>query len=192
MADDLGTPSGEVHVQSGAVLAFWFDQLTPQQRFAKDDAIDATIAERFGGLRDAVAASGAAGWRHVPETLLAAIILLDQFTRNLNRDSGEAFAADPLALSLAREAVARRFDAAIPAERRSFVYMPFMHAEDRAAQAEGLALFKALGDDTSLKFAKSHAAVIERFGRFPHRNDALGRASSAAETEYLSRPDAGW
>ncbi|HCB74803.1 MAG TPA: DUF924 domain-containing protein, partial [Sphingomonas bacterium] len=155
-------------------------------------ALDAEIARRFGELREAVVASGAAGWRDDADSLLAAIVLIDQFGRNLHRGSGEAFAADPLALQLAREGVAKGYDGQLPPARAKFLYMPFMHAEDAGAQAECVRLFEALGDADSLDFARQHRAVIEEFGRFPSRNAALGRESTPAEQAYLSRPDAGW
>ncbi|MHA6722929.1 DUF924 family protein [Sphingomonas sp. RS2018] len=188
----LRTTGGEVHANARRVLHFWFEELTEKQHFAKDDALDRTIAERFGGLRDAVLADGAAGWRGDADTLLAAIILLDQFSRNIHRDTAEAFAADPLALSLAREGVAKGWDADLPADRAVFLMMPFMHAEDAASQATSLAKFEALGREENAAFARDHAKVIAQFGRFPSRNAALGRRSTPAELEYLSRPDAGW
>jgi uncharacterized protein (DUF924 family) len=181
-----------MHVDAGPVLQFWFDECAPEQHFAKDAALDRTIADRFGTLRERVIAEGAAAWRDDADSLLAAIVLIDQFGRNIHRGSGRAFAADPLALSLARDGVARGFDRQLPLERRRFVYMPFMHAEDVHAQAECIRLFEAAGDVESSAFARRHAAVIDAFGRFPSRNVALGRPSSPAEMAYLSRPDAGW
>jgi uncharacterized protein (DUF924 family) len=183
---------GLMHKDAAAILDFWFGECTPEQHFAKDDALDAEIARRFGELREAVVASGAAGWRDDADSLLAAIVLIDQFGRNLHRGSGEAFAADPLALQLAREGVAKGYDGQLPPARAKFLYMPFMHAEDAGAQAECVRLFEALGDADSLDFARQHRAVIEEFGRFPSRNAALGRESTPAEQAYLSRPDAGW
>jgi uncharacterized protein (DUF924 family) len=181
-----------MHKDAAAILDFWFGEVTPDRHFAKDDALDAEIARRFGELREIVVAGRAAGWRDDADSLLAAIVLIDQFGRNLHRQSGEAFAADPLALALAREGVARGYDAQLPPERAKFLYMPFMHAEDPAAQAECVRLFEALGDAESLEFAKAHRDVIEDFGRFPSRNAALDRENTPAEEAYLSRPDAGW
>lgn len=181
-----------MHVDAGDILEFWFVECTPDQHFAKDKALDRTIAARFGHLRERVVAEGAAGWRDDPDSLLAAIVLIDQFGRNIHRGSGKAFAADPLALSLARDGIARGFDLALPPERRRFVYMPLMHAEDAATQAECVRLFEATGDAESADFARRHADVIDRFDRFPSRNAALGRASTPEEVAYLSRPDAGW
>lgn len=181
-----------MHKDAAAILGFWFGECTPDQHFAKDDALDAEIARRFGELREAVVANGAAGWGDDADSLLAAIVLIDQFGRNLHRGSGEAFAADPLALQMARESVAKGYDAQLPSERAKFLYMPFMHAEDEGAQAECVRLFEALGDGESLDFANQHRTVIATYGRFPSRNAALGRESTTAEEAYLSRPDAGW
>ncbi|MCW3837674.1 DUF924 family protein [Sphingomonas canadensis] len=192
MADDLGVADRDVHAQARAVLGFWFDLVMPEQRFAKSAALDAEISTLFGGLREQVVESGAAAWRGDPETLLAAIILIDQFGRNIHRGSARAFAADPLALELARAALAKGWDAGMRAEQRQFLYLPFMHAEDPEAQAECVRLFEALGDPEPLAFARDHQAVIRRFGRFPGRNAALGRESTAEERAYLSQPGAGW
>jgi uncharacterized protein (DUF924 family) len=192
MGDDLGTHGSEVHARARAVLTFWFDEIPQDKWFAKDDALDRTIAERFGALRDAVLASGAAGWDRDPETLLAACILLDQFSRNIYRGSGAAFAADGLSLDLTHRALAKGWDEAISPERRAFLYMPLMHAEDREEQRLSIDCFTRLGHADNLDFARKHQAVIDRFGRFPSRNQALGRVSTTAEEAYLSQLGAGW
>jgi len=192
MAGDLETQRIEVHACAKAVLDYWFEELKPQQQFAKDDAVDAEIARRFGDARNMVLAGGAAGWRDDPETLLAAVILLDQFSRNIHRGTPEAFAADPLALALALEAIDKGWDHDMAPERATFLYMPLMHAENVEAQRMSLEKFTALGRPENLRFAMEHAVVIEQFGRYPSRNEALGRESTAEELEYLKRPDAGW
>lgn len=192
MAGDLETQGVEVHACAKAVLDYWFDELRPEQQFAKDDAVDAEIARRFGQVRDVVLASGAAGWRDNPDTLLAAVILLDQFSRNIHRGTPEAFTADPLALTLTQEAIGKGWDHDMVPERATFLYMPLMHAENVEAQRMSLEKFTALGRAENLRFAMEHAVVIEQFGRFPSRNEALGRESTAEELEYLKRPDAGW
>lgn len=173
------------------MLRFWFG-LDEKRQFAKDPALDREIAERFGDLRARVLDSGAAGWRDDPDTILAAIILLDQFSRNLFRGDERAFAADPLALSLTYEAIDKGWDRSLPKERAVFLLMPLMHAEDSAAQALSVTKFEALGLETNARFARDHRDVFERFGRFPGRNDALGRGSTEAERDYLSQPGAGW
>jgi uncharacterized protein (DUF924 family) len=192
LAGDLGLGPQEVHDKARAVLAFWFDELDREQWFAKDVELDRAIGERFGALRDLVLGSGAAGWRDDPETLLAAVILLDQFSRNIHRGTAEAFAADPLAQTLTCEALDRGWDEAMSDDHRIFLYMPLMHAEDDALQMRGLECFDALGEEEQLHYAREHAAVIADFGRFPSRNAALGREPTPAEREYLSKPGAGW
>jgi uncharacterized protein (DUF924 family) len=178
--------------QAAAVLDFWFTELTPDQLFRQDDAVDTAIRTRFGALRDAVLAEDAAGWRDDPARLLAAVILLDQFSRNLFRGQAAAFAADPLALELALIGIARGYDRAMAAERRVFLYMPLMHAEDRGVQRFSVHCFAALGKADNLAFARDHAAVIERFGRYPSRNAALGRATTAEEAAFLAEGGPGW
>lgn len=191
MAEHLGPGTGEVHDAARAVLDFWFG-LTTEQQFAKDAAIDGKIARRFASLRQDVVDSDALGWRAEPDTMLAAIILLDQFGRNLYRGRAEAFAADPLALSLTYEAIEKGWDGMLPPERAVFLLMPLMHAERADAQALSVAKFDALGREENARFARDHADVFARFGRFPGRNAALGRETTPAEAEYLSRPGAGW
>lgn len=192
MSGDLGLADGEVHAEAQEVLDFWFGELTPKQHFAKDDAVDTMIASRFARLHDILMASGAAGWRDTPECLLAAVIVLDQFSRNMHRGSAQAYAADTLALSLTLEAIGKHWDEGLPPERAAFLYLPLMHAEHPEAQRLSLRKFTALGQPENLRFAMEHAVVIEQFGRFPSRNAALGRASTAEELDYLKRPDAGW
>ena len=193
MGGDLGAGSGEVHEKARAVLSFWFDEVPAKKRFARDEALDREVADLFGAMRDDVLANEARGWREDPETLLPAIILLDQFSRNMHRGSATAFAGDALALDLAREAIERGWDERLdPDERRPFLYMPLMHAESREVQTLSVACFKQLGNEEHLFYALEHAEVIARFGRFPSRNAALGRQSTPEEKGYLSRPGAGW
>jgi uncharacterized protein (DUF924 family) len=181
---------GEVDSATMQVLDFWL-ALSDEQQFGTDDALDREIGRRFGALRERVMATRAADWHERAETLLAAVIVLDQFSRNLFRDSPEAFSGDDLAVALTREAIGRGWDRQLSPEERAFLYMPLMHAEDTAAQAQSVAMFEALGEPEYLKYAKSHAEVIERLGRYPSRNAALGRESSAAERAYLAE-GGGW
>jgi uncharacterized protein (DUF924 family) len=192
LASDLGTAGSEVHAKAGEVLAFWFEALMPEQWFARSDGLDREIGERFEALRVAVLDSEAAGWRDSPETLLAAVILLDQFSRNVHRGTAQAFAADPLAQELASLAVERGWDRDMTPQQRQFLYLPFEHAESRELQAVSLSCFEMLGPGEVLEYARQHAEVIARYGRFPSRNAALGRISTPEEEEYLSRPGAGW
>ncbi|MEW9899601.1 DUF924 family protein [Chitinivorax sp. PXF-14] len=182
-----------------AVLDFWFGpaaepgygQARPQW-FRKDAAFDAEIRRRFGELHRQAVAGELDGWEAGPTTLLALIVVLDQFSRNLFRDDARAFAADAAARAAAEKMLERGWDSALLPVQRAFVYLPFEHAEDLAAQARSVALFRQLaaepGDDGYLDFALRHQAVIERFGRFPHRNHALGRQSSATELAFLAEP----
>lgn len=191
MAGDLGVATLDVHAKAREVLGFWF-ALTPEQHFATSAKLDAEIRARFGPLRDLVLGSGAAGWRDDPETLLAALILLDQFSRNIHRGTAEAFAADPLALQLTLEAIGKGWDADMDKDWRQFLYLPLEHAEDPAMQALSVEKFGSLGDAYVLDFAKKHAEVIARFGRFPSRNAALGRVSTPEEQAFLGEEGAGW
>ncbi len=190
MAGDLVMTRDEVDSAARDVRDFWFG-LTKEQQFAKNDALDAAIRAQFGALRDRVLADGAAGWRDDPHYLLAAVIALDQFSRNLFRGEAEAFAADPLARELTELAIARGWDAALSKEERVFLYMPLMHAEDAAGQARSVAMFEALGIEENIRFARDHAGVFARFGRLPSRNAALGRETTASEQAYLEA-GGGW
>ena len=169
-----------------AVLAFWFDEVGEQRWFAKDAAIDARVRARFGALYDAILASKAVAWRDTPDHLLAAIIALDQFSRNLHRGSAKAFTADPLALDLAMLGLDRGWAAGMTFERRQFLLMPLTHSENLAIQDRALVEFARLGDVNVFAFAKLHHDQIARFGRFPGRNAALGRRSSEAEERVLA------
>ncbi len=184
-----------MNAQASAVLDFWFaGSATPRAEwFKKDAAFDALIAARFGAVVEQALAGGLAAWAQQPNDALAQVIVLDQFTRNIFRDTPRAFAGDARALAAARAMVARGDDLALPPLRRLFAYLPFEHAEDSAMQRESLRLFAALTlADASLAdfedYARRHAEVIERFGRFPHRNAVLGRESSADEVQFLQQP----
>lgn len=174
------------------VLDYWFDELTPEQHFKKDAMLDKEIGQRFGVLRDSLFATDAAGWDDTPSHILAAILVLDQFSRNLFRDQAEAFAADPLALDLCLAAIARGFHADLEARRRAFLYMPLMHCENMGVQLYSVRCYSDPGLESNLAFARAHAEVIERFGRFPSRNAALGRISTPQEKDYLAQPGSGW
>lgn len=191
MPRDLIDRHGQVHDMSAPVLDFWFG-MTTEQHFAKDEALDRTIADRFGAVRDGVLRGRAEGWRDDPDTLLAAIILLDQFSRNIHRGTPEAFSADGLAVDLTLSAIERGWEDRYPPDRRVFLYMPLMHAEDRTLQDLSVAKFEALGIEDNIAFARDHRDVIAQYGRFPSRNAALGRQSTDAEQAYLAQPDAGW
>jgi uncharacterized protein (DUF924 family) len=170
------------------VLDFWFDDLGADVWFAKSDATDALIRQRFEATHRAACACELFGWRANASGRLAEIIVLDQFSRNLFRDDARAFAADPIALALAQEAVAGGFDADLPVQQRAFVYMPYMHSESALIHQHAEALFSAPGLEFNLDFERKHKAIIDRFGRYPHRNGVLGRVSAAEEVAFLSEP----
>lgn len=175
-----------IPAEARAVLNYWLVETPPQKRFARDAALDAVIAARFGDLHARLAAGVPDAWAATPHGLLAAVIVLDQFSRNLFRDDPRAFAHDGAALALTRRALARGDEAALDSIERQFLYLPLMHSEDPADQARSVALFDALGDPQPADFARRHQAVIARFGRFPGRNAALGRATTAAERTWLA------
>ena len=170
---------------AGAVIRFWFDEVGKDRWFAKDSALDQEIARRFGLLREQVLASKAAGWRESVDTMTAAIILLDQFSRNLHRGRAKAFEADPLALELAFEALDKGWSHAAPDDWRAFLLMPLMHSERPEVQARCVAEFQRLGDQYQLGYATMHRDQIQKFGRFPGRNKALGRVSTPEERQAL-------
>jgi len=177
-------------MNAAEVLRFWFGdaaQARPEW-FRKDPAFDDEIRRRFGPLIDAAVEDRLPAWGDDAASTLARILLLDQFTRNVFRDSPRAFAGDTLALAAARAMVASGQDLALPPLQRSFVYLPFEHAENLEAQREGVRLFERLRLDDSTEWARKHLVVIERFGRFPHRNAVLGRPSTPEEEAFLAQP----
>jgi uncharacterized protein (DUF924 family) len=184
---NLAPPAGEP-AWVADVLRYWLDDLTIEQCFEKNEAIDGTIRDRFGALHERLAASDGSIHTEAPRELLAAIIVFDQFSRNLHRGSARAFAADPIARRLARTAIADGLDQAMTNRERIFVYLPFEHSENAADQAQSIALFAQLGDENIDKFAMAHKVIIDKFGRFPHRNAALGRESTPEELAFLKEP----
>jgi uncharacterized protein (DUF924 family) len=169
------------------VLHFWFSELEERDWWAKSPALDERIRTRFAALHERLAGVGA-GEVHGSEAILAAVIVLDQFSRNLFRGSALAFAADPVARRLARDAIAAGYDRAMQPAERLFLYMPFEHSEDLADQQRSVELIASIGRDDWTRFADAHKAIIDRFGRFPHRNVALGRASTPEEIAAMQEP----
>ncbi len=177
------------------VLAFWFGPPPHAARdawFRKDPAFDATIAQRFGDTVAAAIAGAFGEWCVSPHGALARVIVLDQFPRNIHRDTPRAFAGDARALATAQEAIVRGFDRDLDPFERWFLYLPFEHAESEEAQLRSLELFGALAQETGergpLEWAQKHAAVVRRFGRYPHRNAILGRESTPEEEAFLREP----
>lgn len=170
------------------ILHFWFTELTPKQHFVKDVALDEAIRTRFGATLEAAARCELFAWRATPEGRLAEVLVLDQFSRNVYRDTPRAFAQDALALVLAQELVASGLDRRLPTEQRVFAYMPYMHSESALVHAQAIELFSQPGLENNLDFERRHKAIIDRFGRYPHRNAVLGRVSTAEELAFLSEP----
>ena len=168
------------------ILHFWFHDLRPDQLFARNDAVDAALRQRFGGDLAMLGTRPAREFLTDPLTARAAVLLFDQVPRNLFRDDARAFAFDPLARAICKGALARGWDRIAPPRERHFLYMPLMHSEAMPDQLLGLRLFTGLGDAFVLQFARDHARMIARFGRFPHRNTVLGRKSSAAEKRAVA------
>lgn len=166
------------------VLGFW-TEAGPDRWFAKNDAFD-TSCRSFEALHHRAARGELSDWESTAEGALALLLLLDQIPRNIFRGSAHAFATDGLALAIARRAVAAGHDLAVEMPLRTFFYLPFEHAEDLDAQRSAVALFEAAGDEGYTRYARIHLDVIERFGRFPHRNAALGRATTAEEAAFLA------
>ncbi|MBX3624925.1 MAG: DUF924 domain-containing protein [Rhizobacter sp.] len=184
--------------KAAEVLQFWFGDGPPYadrpEWFRKSDAFDREIERRFAPLIENALQDGLSAWVAEPATALARVIVLDQFPRNVFRNTPKAFAGDPLALAAARAMVERGQDAALAPVQRVFVYLPFEHAEDLAAQDTSVQLFGTLAHDAPeagtgwLDYAERHHAIVVRFGRFPHRNAILGRPSTPEETAFLSQP----
>ncbi|WOB10003.1 DUF924 family protein [Piscinibacter gummiphilus] len=184
--------------KAAEVLQFWFGDGPPYadrpEWFRKSDAFDREIERRFAALIETALQDGLAAWAAEPATALARVILLDQFPRNVFRNTPKAFAGDPLALAAARAMVERGQHTALAPVQRVFVYLPFEHAEDLAAQDTSVQLFGDLAREAPeagagwLDYAERHHAIVARFGRFPHRNAILGRPSTPEETAFLSQP----
>jgi uncharacterized protein (DUF924 family) len=171
-----------------AVLHFWFEELTPEDWFRKDLPLDRRVAERFGQTLASAARCELCHWRESARGRLAEVLVLDQFSRNIHRDTAAAFANDALALALAQEAVARGCDLELPVPQRVFLYLPWMHSESALLHEQALRLFATPGMEKNLEFEHRHKAIIDRFGRYPHRNDVLGRRSTPEEIEFLTQP----
>ncbi|WP_201557656.1 DUF924 family protein [Psychrobacter sp. 72-O-c] len=196
-----------LHSDARAVLDFWFDKDNEPYWFLKDDKFDQKIADKFGEIWQAASQGECVHWRRTEGQLeieaytntddlttdlagrLAEIIVLDQFSRNLCRGQASAFGQDKMALVLAQEAIHQTAFNDLPWKWRQFMIMPFMHSESAAIQERYLSLFEQLDDTVSMDFAHAHQAIIEQFGRYPHRNAALNRTSTAAEKEFLEQPD---
>jgi uncharacterized protein (DUF924 family) len=175
-----------------SVLKFWFEETEPKSWWISDHDFDRQVEDRFLPLLHKATQGELFSWRKEPKGRLAEVIVLDQFSRNIYRHSPLAFAQDPMALALAQEAIAVGAQQALSPIERSFLYMPFMHSESRPIHEWAERLYRENGLQDSYKFELKHKAIIDRFGRYPHRNEVLGRPSSAEETEFLTQPGSGF
>ena len=171
------------------VIDFWFDELAPEQWWTRDDALDEYIAENFLDLHQQAVEGDLADWRGEPLSALAEIIVLDQFSRNIYRGSSDAFSNDALALSLSREAIEKGFNQLMEPDKKQFLYLPFMHSESLEVHEEAMALYSEEGLRHNLDFEVKHREIIDRFGRYPNRNEALGRESTDDELAFLEEQD---
>jgi uncharacterized protein (DUF924 family) len=170
------------------VIEFWFQELNQKQWWIKDTALDTEITARFAEAHEKASSCELWRWRQKPIGRLAEIILLDQFSRNMFRDSARAFAYDKMALTLAQEAIASNAHLSFSDLQRGVLYLPFMHSESVAIHKVAEQLYRANGLETQYQFELQHQAIIERFGRYPHRNAILGRTSTPAEILFLAEP----
>ena len=174
------------------ILRFWFEEIDPAKWWAKDDAFDQLIRGRFSEVHARAMRCELFEWRADAKGRLAEIIVLDQFSRNMFRGSPLSFAGDALALALAQEAVSAKADAALSATERSFLYLPFMHSESLKIHAVAMELYRKNGLQSNLDFEIRHKQIVERFGRYPHRNAIFGRQSTDEEIEFLKQPGSGF
>lgn len=170
------------------VIEFWFEEIEPGQRFKKDPEFDELISSRFGALHSRAAKGELYAWRDHPLDSLAEIIILDQFSRNMFRDTARAFAYDTLALVLAQEAIRKKFDVKLDPAQKAFLYMPFMHSESAEMHDIAMYLFDHPGLEDNFNYEIKHKEIIDRFGRYPHRNEILKRESTPEEIEFLTKP----
>lgn len=174
------------------ILDFWFNEIDSALWWKKDPAFDEQIRSRFGTTHAQAARGELAHWRTDAQGRLAEIIVLDQFSRNLYRDSSQAFANDLAALILAQHCIALSLDQHLNTVQKSFLYLPFMHSESLAIHEQAVQLYSIAGLEFNLNFEFKHKVIIERFGRYPHRNAVLGRASTAEELLFLQQADSGF
>ena len=174
------------------IIEFWFIEIDNVKWFKKDESFDELIRSRFGGVHAQAVRCELFSWRSTALGCLAEIIVLDQFSRNMYRGKAESFAHDSLALSLAQSAISNGLDSELTTQQKKFLYMPFMHSESLVIHQQALDLFTNLGVEGSLSFEIKHKSIIERFGRYPHRNKVLGRTSSSDEDSFLLQPGSGF
>lgn len=171
------------------VLSFWFEETEQINWWRKCDHFDQLITQRFGDVHRRATQCELYEWRSNAEGRLAEIIVLDQFSRNIYRDDRRAFDNDSLALALSQEAISQGFDQQLPTLQRKFMYTSYMHSESKFIHQQALSLYKALGDESTLNFEWKHKVIIDRFGRYPHRNEMLARQSTPEELSFLQQSD---
>lgn len=186
MKDRHLTKGRTMNYSPETIINFWFKELTPKDWFMQNDEVDQKITRRYGELLKKASQGELAYWRETALGLLAEIIVLDQFSRNVYRGTPEAFSQDPMALTLSQQLIQRGLDKNLAHDEKRFAYLPFMHSESMAIHHEAMKIFTDLGE---IDFEKQHYDIIEKFGRYPHRNEALGRKSTSAEIEFLKRPN---
>jgi uncharacterized protein (DUF924 family) len=180
---------GNVVTDYQNVIDFWFSERVRKKWWSKDEVFDQEIRSRFTGIYRMASEGGLTSWRQTPEGRLAEIIVLDQFPRNMFRNQADAFTTDKLARQCTRDAVAAGADKALTPQQRAFLYMPLMHSESRADHEEAVRLYSSHPElSYNLDFELKHKAIIDRFGRYPHRNAALGRTSTPEEKKFLQQP----
>ena len=175
-------------MQAAEVISFWFKEIPSESWFKKDTECDQLIRQRFLEVHDAATAGELFDWRSNALGRLAEIIVLDQFSRNIFRDQSSAFAWDAQALVLAQEAVTAGAFEQLESSQQAFLIMPYMHSESKMIHEQAIKLFSRPGLEFNLDFEKRHKVIIDRFGRYPHRNEILGRQSTAEEQEFLKQP----
>lgn len=175
-------------VDANTIIQFWFNELNEKDWFSADTKLDNLIRERFLEIYQKAAAGELYTWRESEEGRLAEIIILDQFSRNIFRGHGKAYATDDMALVLAQEAIANEADNKLPTKYKAFMYMPYMHSESKLIHEIAVKLFSQPGLESNLDYEMKHKSIIDRFGQFPHRNKVLNRESSMAEIEFLKEP----
>ena len=171
-----------------SILRFWFEETAPATWWKKDEDFDRLIRSRFGAIHASVTRCECFAWRHTALGRLAEVIVLDQFSRNMFRDTPQAFAWDSMALALAQEAVSAGADQSLSAVQRGFLYLPYMHSESMKIHETAMVLYMRHGVADDLDYEQRHSQIIQRFGRYPHRNAVLGRASTPEEIEFLKQP----
>jgi len=171
-----------------SIIQFWFEEIAPKNWWVKDEAFDQLLTDRYQNLLDAASKGELYTWRDQPLGRLAEIIVLDQFSRNIFRNDPRSFSSDPMALALSQEAIRQKTHEGLSTDQKMFLFMPFMHSESLLIHEQAVELFTEPGLESNLDFEHKHKVIIERFGRYPHRNDILGRHSTKEESAFLQEP----